>query len=489
MPERRRKWERPLRSQPASVVSGRKPLALGPGTAQPRRGVATRGTDVGTGLASGRRVVAAHRVEPRRAVSGPVVVARPEVDSVPGAREQAGTATFVEAVRQGRGNSVRGHRAEPGRADSGLVAVAPRELDPVLAHPGEPERARNASARAATGIVALAIGGRAVPKRGRAGSDRVVVARRQADSAVDPRVEPPRATSGPVAVVSGAAVVPREPDSVRGRRTELERATVDSRLAVLARSGMDSPADRRADPEQAGADSLPVIVDPSEADSAAGHHGEAHPPKAVSRLVVVAPSEPDSAPGLHAGAHRPKVVSRPVVVAPSEPDSAAGLHAAAHRPRVVSRPAIVASSERDPAAGLHAEAHRPKVVSGPVVVAPSEPDSAAGLHARAHRPKVVSGPAAVAPTEVSSGPGRRPGRARAASARAVAAPVRHAARVPGERASVAVHPDFGAVQVERGASEHCPAVAVHDDPAPARAVEVEVGGVAAGAEPAPASAG
>ena len=120
---------------------------------------------------------------------------------------------------------------------------------------------------------------------------------------------------------------------------------------------------------------------------------------------------------------------------------------------------------RDPAGGRPEARVRGRAVSARVVVMRNEAASVADPHGE--QETAASG------LEVRH-------RAPAVRPHEGAAPARVAS------AREAPEPDAEvASAVERAASEHCPAVAVHEDPAPDRGVEVEVGGVPAAAEPAP----
>jgi len=182
---------------------------------------------------------------------------------------------------------------------------------------------------------------------------------------------------------------------------------------------------------------------------------------------------------------RPVAGSGLVAVRPSAADSGPGLHAELP-PRMGSgRPDVEASAVGSDL-GLRAEL-RPVAGSGLVGVRPSAAAEDLGLRAEL-RPRAVSGHGTLARSAAASPAGPRVDRTRAGSDPGVPAAA-GAAPLAGRGASVAAHPDLGATHLAKGGSGHCPAVVVHDDPAPARVVEVEVGGVAVGAERAPPSAG
>jgi len=479
-------------------------------------------TDAGASLASGDRVVTPSDPEPR---------VDPGAGLPTTATGLAGTASG-EAVTPGRANPAHGHRAE---------RLVPREVASVLGHPAEracpngspPEaargivasatgrRARRERARVTSGLVAVALRApgsvavppadrararpdrvagassglasatdrRGAPAKGRAGSDRAVVARHEARPMAVPHAEAPGAISGLVDVGR------RAPDSAVVPRADRARVRPD-RLAV-ASSEPGSATDRRATPERT---------------------------RVSSGLVAVALRAPGSVAAPPADRARPSPDR--VAGASSGPASATDLRAELTRGRAGSDRAVVARHEADPLAVRPAEAagaisglvdvarrgpdsvavppaDRARARPGLVDVASSGPASAADLRAAPTQGRAGSDRAVVARHEAGPVRGRRahPGRAwagsrpvdapasRADSAHVVPAPARHAARVRAARASVAAHPALGAIPVGRAASAHCPAVVVHDDPAPAPVVEVEVGGVAGAAERAPPSPG
>ena len=236
----------------------------------------------------------------------------------------------------------------------------------------------------------------------------------------------------------------------------------------------------RGTPASAGSGRGPVTrsaaVDPLEWRPGAASGVDLRGPGRVGPVSVHAemtPSEADSAVGLRGGHERAKADSGPAAVTPNEGVWAVDPNAEPGRASPASARAS-ARSEVDPALGHRGAPGQVRGDSGRADVTPDAVDSEVGPREGPPGARVDSGRADVTPDEAASAvdPRGRPARARAASAREARGPDAEGGSAAG-----------------RAASEHCPAGAVHEDPAPARGVEVEVGGAVVGAEPAPASPG
>jgi len=311
---------------------------------------------------------------------------------------------------------------------------------------------------------------------------------READSAVGPRGghERAKADSGPAAVTPNEGVWAVDPSAEPGRaRPGFARANARSELHLVG--------GHPGAPAQVRADSGRVLVTPGEVDSEVGPREAPRRARVVSGRVDVTPNAAASVVDPRGMPGRARADSGPVRVTPSAADSEPGPRGVPGRASPDFARAS-ARSEGDPALGHRGAPGQVRADSGLGRLARSAVDSEVGPREEPPRARAVSGRAdvtrgavdsEVAPREESGrarvvrvdvtpavDPRGRPARARAASARQARGP-------HGEARSA----------VGRVASEHCPAVAVHEDPAPAHGVEVEVGGAAVGAEPAPASPG
>ena len=415
------------------------------------------------------------------------------------ARATSGRAPLTRKVASAEASVACAHVAAPrAEVDSAVGhrerrVVLPRsEVDPVGGHREVPARARAASAHAAVPRSAAdsGVGHRKRPVRAKVDSARAVVTRSAADLGGGHREVPARARA-----VSAHVVLPRSAaDSAGGHREVPARARAASAHVEAARSGADS-ADPRAEPRWARAPSGRAPLTRKVA-SAGGRHGVPARP-ASARGAVARKAASGRAPvtrkvvsaDRHHGVPARAAFARGAVA--QKAVSAEGPLAVPGRARAVSAVATRKAPVRVRTAFAHAAVPQGEVASavrrlavpGLARVASAHVPRGEVASAVGHRESPVRGRADSAPA-VEAGSQANP------HGEPVVGPREVPVRARGASAREAPEPDaeVGSA-VERAASAHCPAVAVHEDPAPGRAVKVEVGGVPAGAEPAPASAG